>query len=368
MNQHTLARKERYFKLSSAIAQLDTERLHTLLGVTDAAPGWASNRIIEVERSKVFVKRIPVTDLEYANLFSTRNLYDLPLYYNYGVGSAGLGSFREIVTHIKTTNWVLTGAIETFPLLYHYRIVPAIDKQANMNMEQHKRYIEYWNNNAAIDRYIVDRTNAKHEALLCLEHFPHTLEAWLLKNPAKFPQMIDEMQTTIAFLRKNGIIHFDTHLHNILTDGERPYLTDFGLTLDKSFVLSEAEKLFFTQNKYYDAGEFLAGIGFHLRSIYDKLSDPQKAGLLQKYAVEADSKPWELFPILLNNVEELHTERRLRLEQSYVDSIVKYRTIIRLMRDFFLRMRQNDKKDTKFPHAKLKQLLKETGFVPSNAA
>lgn len=175
MNKQTLARKERYFKLSSAIAQLDTAQLYALLGATDAASGWASNRIIKVEQSKVFVKRIPVTDLEHANMFSTLNLYDLPLYYNYGVGSAGLGSFRELVTHIKTTNWVLAGAIDTFPLLYHYRIVPAVEKPANVDMEQHKRYVEYWNNSAAIDRYIVDRTNAKHEALLCLEYFPHTL-------------------------------------------------------------------------------------------------------------------------------------------------------------------------------------------------
>ena len=30
--------------------------------------------------------------------------------FNYGGGGGGLGVFREIVTHIKTTNWVLAGA------------------------------------------------------------------------------------------------------------------------------------------------------------------------------------------------------------------------------------------------------------------
>lgn len=71
---------------------------------------------------KVFVKRIPLTDLGHENPFSARNLYSLPTFYNYGVGSAGFGAFRELFAHAKTTNWVLAGEIETFPLLSHYRI------------------------------------------------------------------------------------------------------------------------------------------------------------------------------------------------------------------------------------------------------
>ena len=57
----------------------------------------------------MFVKRVPVTDLEYENMFSTRNLYDIPTYYNYGFGSAGFGVYRELVTHVKASNWVLAG-------------------------------------------------------------------------------------------------------------------------------------------------------------------------------------------------------------------------------------------------------------------
>jgi CBS domain-containing protein len=62
--------------------------------------------VVQLGKRKVFVKRIPVTDLELANPYSTRNLHSLSNYYNYGLGSAGLGVYREIIANIKTTNWL----------------------------------------------------------------------------------------------------------------------------------------------------------------------------------------------------------------------------------------------------------------------
>src|SRR5579859_506213 len=118
------SRRKRYFRLSSQIAQMDNAQLRSLFDETEASTGWGRNHTVEIGKTKVFVKRVPVTDLEYHHAFSTRNLYDLPTYYNYGVGSAGFGVYRELVAHIKTTNWVLEGAIATFPLMYHYRLMP----------------------------------------------------------------------------------------------------------------------------------------------------------------------------------------------------------------------------------------------------
>ena len=71
-------------------------------------------------------------------MFSTKNLYDLPTYYQYGVGSAGFGVFRELVANIKTTNWVLQGAIANFPLLYHARIIPFSGERPDVDMERHR--------------------------------------------------------------------------------------------------------------------------------------------------------------------------------------------------------------------------------------
>lgn len=100
-------RSERYFELSSKISLVSDRELSRLLAKSKVSEGWGSNHIVEEFGGKVFVKKIPVTKLESENMFSTKNLYRLPLYYNYGVGSAGFGAFRELALHIKTTNWVL---------------------------------------------------------------------------------------------------------------------------------------------------------------------------------------------------------------------------------------------------------------------
>ena len=363
MPNQTRARRKLYFQLSSAIAQMDNDQLQLLFTDNEADRGWGRNHTIEVDGTKVFVKRMPVTDLEYANQFSTRNHYNLPVYYNYGVGSAGFGLFRELVTHIKTTNWVLAGAIENFPLLYHYRIIPATGKHGGVNLEEHKGYVDYWNNSEAVSQFILDRVNACHEALLFLEYIPHTVEAWVLENPDEVEGVISDMRATIAFLRENGIVHFDAHWDNILTDGTRSYLSDFGLTLDQQFALSPEEEAFFAQHRYYDDGEFLSGIGFHFGSLYRNLADEQKSRILQQYGLAEGSKFWELGDVLLNHIEEIAATGLMPLTKTYVENIVKYRDIILFFHSFYRDMRRNPKKDTPFDHAKLTRLLQETGFI-----
>jgi hypothetical protein len=88
-------RRRRYFKLSSLIAQKDNAQLHSLFETSESRAGWGRNHTVNLGSSKVFVKRVPVTDTELDNFFSTKNFYSLPTYYNYGVGSAGFGVFRE---------------------------------------------------------------------------------------------------------------------------------------------------------------------------------------------------------------------------------------------------------------------------------
>jgi len=66
---------------------------------------------------------------------------------------------------------------------------------------------------------------------------------------------------------------------------------------------------------------------------------------------------------LLDNIEQIHADRDLKLDGFYVSSIVKYRGIIALMQDFFVDMHGNNQKDTRLDHAKLKLLLSETGFI-----
>ncbi|MES1025662.1 hypothetical protein ABN584_22455 [Gloeocapsa sp. BRSZ] len=309
------------------------------------------------------MKRLPVTSIEYDNLFSTRNLYDLPTYCNYGFGSTGFGVFRELVAHIKTTQWVLEGAIATFPLMYHYRIIPFSGRRADVDRSRLNSYVEYWGNSENAGKYVLDRAIAKYELVLFLEYIPHVLGTWLRENLDKLQQPLDDLRTTIDFLRTKGIIHFDAHFHNVLTDGEQIYLTDFGLVLDKSFALTKNEEFFFEQNTFYDYGEVLRNLGHLIQPSCDACSD-NKRRILEKYGINKGLQPYEQRSRLLNNIEQIHADRDLELDEFYVASIVKYRNIIALMQ-FFADMWKNHKKDTKLPHAKLQLLLKETEFIPS---
>ncbi|NJM61569.1 MAG: hypothetical protein HC849_17400 [Oscillatoriales cyanobacterium RU_3_3] len=362
-------RRQKYFQLSSQIAQLDNARLHSLFDESESNPassGWGLNHVILLGESKVFVKRIPVTNIEYDNLLSTKNLYNLPTYCNYGIGliaSTGLGIFRELVTHIKTTNWVLEGAIATFPLMYHYRIIPFSGQRADVDMEQHKAYVEYWGNSENIGNYVLDRAIANYELVLFLEHIPYVLETWLHENPNKLQNSLDDLLRTIDFLRMKGIIHFDAHFRNVLTDGEQIYLTDFGLVLDKSFALTKDEETFFDRHKFYDYGEVMRNLGHLIRPSYDSCSESEKSRIMEKYGIKEGLQPYEVRAILLDNIEQIQADEDMKLDEFYVASIVKYRSIIALMQDFFVELWGNNKKDTKFDGAKLGLLLEKTGSI-----
>ncbi|MBE9079076.1 hypothetical protein IQ241_17525 [Romeria aff. gracilis LEGE 07310] len=362
-------RKNKYFYLSSQIARMDNVKLRSLLDDGKSNLGWVLTHTIALRQSKVFVKRIPVTNLEYDNLFFTKNFYDLPTYFNYGLGSAGLGVaglcvFRELVTHIKTTHWVLEEEVATFPLMYHYRIIPYSGPRINVDRERLKGFIEYWGNSVNAGRYMLDRANANYELILFLEHFPQGLEAWLLENPGKLQKPLEELHATLDFLRDKGIIHFDAHFRNVLTDGEQTYLIDFGLALDKNFALTKDEETFFEQNIYYDYGEVLRNLGHLIRTSYDLCPEEDKRRIAGKYGISEDLQSYELGSQLLKNVEQIHTDGTMSLDEFYVESIVKYRSIITLMRNFYFEIWGNSRKYTKLPHQDLQRLLKKTGFLP----
>jgi hypothetical protein len=66
--------------------------------------------------------------------------------------------------------------------------------------------------------------------------------------------------------------------------------------------------------------------------------------------------------LLLDNIEQIHADEDIKLDDFYVACIVKYRSIIALMQEFFADMSGN-KKYTKFPYAKLRLLLEEVGLI-----
>lgn len=363
MSNDLETRRASYFKLNTYLSQLDTDQLRGLFKDHKPQNGWGRNYVIRVGGKKVFVKRLAVTDLEYENMYSTKNFYKLPTYYNYGVGSAGFGVFREIIALIKTTNAVLEGVVENFPLLYHHRVIPYLGEQAQLDMEKHKGFVRYWNNNKQIGQYQVDRTKAKYEVLMFFEHIPYQLGHWFGKHMDQVDMVIDGMKDTISYLVKNDVIHFDCHWGNIMTDGEKVYLADFGLVLEKRFGLTKREQDFFSANKYYDGGEFLCGLGSYVSDIYRTSSKQKKKSLERAYGLTENMSYHKRLQFLVHNIERICSDGFLPLHEDYVDKVVKYREITLMMDDFFFGMGTNNRKNTKYNHSKLRRLLKETGFV-----
>src|SRR5688572_12820575 len=125
------ARVVRYGDVSTALALLSDHQLGQLV---DAAPAIGSgvggtSALLDIADASVFVKRIPLTDLERDpdNVMSTANLFRLPTFCQYGVvllPSGGFGAWRELAANTMTTNWVLTKQSEAFPLMYHWRVLP----------------------------------------------------------------------------------------------------------------------------------------------------------------------------------------------------------------------------------------------------
>jgi hypothetical protein len=367
MTQNSIElRRKRYFKISSQIAQLDNAPLQSLVDGSEShesSTGWGMSHVINLGQAKVFVKRIPVTTLEYQNLFSTRNLYDLPTYCSYGLGSTGFGVFRELIAHLKTTHWVLEGAMGSFPLMYHYRLMPFSGQRVEVDRARHQEYVKYWGDSENAGKYVLDRAIANYELVLFLEYIPHMLETWLQDHPHTLEKFLHDIQTTLDFWRSQGMIHFDAHFRNILTDGEQIYLTDFGLVLDKSFALTQDEMLFFEQNTFYDYGEVLRNLRHLIRAPYNSCSENAKRKMMEKYRIKEGLQPHESGSILLDNIQQIHADGDIKLDAFYVASIVKYRRIIELMQAFFADMWGNYQKDTILPHVELQRLLKETGFL-----
>jgi hypothetical protein len=85
--------------------------------------------------------------------------------------------------------------------------------------------------------------------VLFLEHVPQTLAAWMAdQDVSAFARVDAQLADTTAFMREHGLVHFDAHFLNILTDGHVLYFSDFGLALSDRFDLSDQERAFLREH------------------------------------------------------------------------------------------------------------------------
>jgi len=301
------ARRRLYERLSTRLAALDDSTLAARVAAAPLTAGFhADSGPMELDGVAVFVKKLPLTHLERSagRTRPTANLFGLPLYYQYGVGSSGFGAWRELAANVMATRWVLSGACANFPLLYHWRVLPRPEAAPPTPAEEAAldRYVAYWNGSEAIRERRAAMTSSPASVVLFLEHFPQALWPSLTELAAAggdaaeqaVMRADDQLAATVSFMNDRGMLHFDMHYYNAVTDGENVYLADFGLAIHSGFELSNAERDFFDEHRLYDRCFVADQFAHFVDTLGDPGAlDPSVRERLQRYRPVAQAM-WDL--------------------------------------------------------------------------
>ena len=270
-------RRRAHHALATRLAGMSDAALAALL--TEPDPARASlfgnqSEVIEVEGAKVFVKKIALTDLERAGAEgATANLFDLPLFCRYELG---FGAWRELSACLRASAWARSGECALFPLVHHWRVLPRAPTPGNPELEARlQRALDHWQRSQAIAARVDALWGASASLVLFLEYVPQMLFAWLTdRRGAELPDAAteaailrfhDEWREAQAFMNARGMLHFDLHAANLMTDGAQVYVSDYGLALCADFDLAPAERAFFASHRLYDRGYVDWAFGLWLR-------------------------------------------------------------------------------------------------------
>jgi hypothetical protein len=251
------ARRARSDLASAALAACGDDELAALLSAAPAAAvgvGGGSS-VLDVDGVPVFAKQIPITDRELARPHSTANLFGLPTCCQYGMyplAGPGFGAWRELAANLVVTEGVLGGDTESFPVLYHWRVLPGRPPIASEHRDV-EAVVAQFGGAPAVRLRLEELAVASSSLVLFHEHVPNPLHDWLA-GPAGAAAMFErQLFEIVAFLRSRELLHMDGHFGNLRADGERIYLVDFGLVTSPRFDLSDAERDFVMRNVGHDA-------------------------------------------------------------------------------------------------------------------
>lgn len=162
--------------------------------------------------------------------------------------------------HTMTTNWVLAQDYEGFPLMYHWRFLPHPGQSLPEELADVEKAVTYWGGGSEVRRRIEALRDSSASIALFLEYIPKNLHDWLgaqVKAGDEAAEracamVVRQLQAGTSFMNARGLLHFDAHFQNILTDGERLFFTDYGLATSSRFDLSKEEADFFVEHRTYD--------------------------------------------------------------------------------------------------------------------
>ncbi|MFJ2722720.1 protein kinase family protein [Streptomyces sp. NPDC087437] len=261
------ARLAAYSAVSTALALCSDLELRDLVAAAEPMGSGigGTSALLNIGGTPVFVKRVPLSDLERQpeNVRSTANLFGLPAFSHFGVGvigGPGSGAWRELAVHTMTTNWVLAQDYEGFPLMYHWRVLPHPGQSLPEELADVEKAVTYWGGGSQVRRRIEAMRDSSASIALFLEYIPQNLHDWLGAQVKAGDEAAEracamverQLQAGTSFMNARGLLHFDAHFQNILTDGERLFFADYGLAISSRFDLSKEEADFFAEHQTYD--------------------------------------------------------------------------------------------------------------------
>ncbi|HUG24754.1 hypothetical protein [Piscinibacter sp.] len=267
-------RTARFARISTALALHDDLQLTRLVEEAEQLSSGIGGTTLafNIEGVKVFAKRVRLTDLERRTEHrrSTANIFELPTYYQRNVGSAGFGVWRELAANVMATGWALARQLESFPLMYHWRVLEgaaaASAAPAPKELADIGDMVGYWDDSEAVGVRLRALGDATASVLMVFEYIPWNLSTWLDRQLAAGPAAMESacrmvehgLTIDIPLMNSLGLQHGDAHHGNILTDGHRLYFADLGLATSQRFALSDDELSYLQDNTSLDRGYVLA--------------------------------------------------------------------------------------------------------------
>ncbi len=306
-----------------------------------------------MEGVTIFVKKIPLSDLEHRKLRSTQNHFKLPPQYQYGAGSMGFGVWRELAAHQITTQWVLNEECQNFPLMYHSRVLsrnfPPKPLTAQ-ELEERHAYVESWGGSPAVYNRAEAADTAASDVVIFMEFIPSTLSVKLSTETdrgnlteSNLSKLEKELNLVAAFMKSRGFLHFDSHFGNILANRDHVYFADFGLAISRRFDLSPEERAFFDAHGDYDRSCIAAEL----------FENTIIAGLRDKNGIEPmrDQKGNEALDQYFKSGNMKDLEKILPADIKPITN--RYGRIAALMRNFISELRRDPSKTTPYPKSQL---------------
>ncbi|MET0492667.1 MAG: serine/threonine protein phosphatase [Actinoplanes sp.] len=252
-----ITRRSRHDRMAASLAARDDDELTALLrsAPVGAVGVGGGSTVLHLDGVPVFAKRIPITDRELARPRSTANLFGLPVSCQYGMyrlAGPGFGAWRELAANLMVTEGVLAGEVETFSVLYHWRVLPGRPPAASEH-EDIEAVVEQFGGDPAVRVRLEELARAVSSLVLFLEYVPDPVSG-ALTDPVNRAETIErQLFAAVGFLRSRELLHLDGHFGNMRAGDGRIHLVDFGLATSPRFELSDAEREFVAHNAGHDA-------------------------------------------------------------------------------------------------------------------